>query len=71
MAPGNVCLCIKPYYSSSSCCLQHLLLACSFILSDYLRDVDFFIEHLEKTIQFFTGLQNQSEEADGDFVPFI
>mmetsp|Transcript_22596 Transcript_22596/g.39672 ORF Transcript_22596/g.39672 Transcript_22596/m.39672 type:complete len:526 (+) Transcript_22596:48-1625(+) len=37
------------------------------------EDVDYFIEHLEKTIQFFSGLQN-SEDGDGSddgFVPFI
>ena len=35
-------------------------------------DIDCFIEHLETTIAFFTGLQNQSEDkVDDDFVPFI
>ncbi len=37
------------------------------------RDVDRFIEHLENTIAFFTGLEKQSPEdqKDDDFVPFI
>mmetsp|Transcript_263 Transcript_263/g.288 ORF Transcript_263/g.288 Transcript_263/m.288 type:complete len:509 (-) Transcript_263:79-1605(-) len=34
------------------------------------EDVDCFIKHLENTIQFFTGLENQSE-GDDIFVPFI
>lgn len=38
----------------------------------HVRDVDAFIEHLENTIAFFTGLQDESEDkADDDFVPFI
>jgi hypothetical protein len=38
-------------------------------------DVDYFIEQLEKTIQFFSGLQNPSgggeRSDDNEFVPFI
>ena len=41
------------------------------LASTHPRDVDCFIEHLENTIKFFTGLQNESEGQDDDFVPFI
>jgi hypothetical protein len=37
-------------------------------------EVDYFIEKLEKTIQFFSGLQNPSDDdndPNDDFVPFI
>jgi hypothetical protein len=37
------------------------------------RDVDAFIEKLDSTIKFFTGLEASSsgEDCDDDFVPFI
>jgi hypothetical protein len=36
------------------------------------RDVDYFIEQLEKTIQFFSGISAEgSAGSDDEFVPFI
>lgn len=37
------------------------------------REVDYFIEKLDSTIKFFTGLESSSDEGNGDddFVPFI
>jgi hypothetical protein len=38
------------------------------------REVDFFVDQLEKTIQFFAGLENETDGASGGddgFVPFI
>jgi hypothetical protein len=36
------------------------------------REVDMFIEKLEKTLSFFRSLENQGKASpDDDFVPFI
>lgn len=35
------------------------------------RDIDVFIEKLEATIQFFTGLEASNNEGSDGFVPFV
>ena len=55
-----------------SCHFQHyiIFLILFFLVLLCFRDVDGFIEYLEKTIQFFTGLENIPEEGGDDgFVP--
>jgi len=64
------------WYRTTTSSVLYAMSLISLILALYfvflrLSDVDCFIEHLENTIKFFTGLQNQSEGEDDDFVPFI
>jgi len=41
-----------------------------FLLFPPHRDVDTFVEKLQSTISFLTGIEENSND-DGDFVPFI
>mmetsp|Transcript_13940 Transcript_13940/g.35039 ORF Transcript_13940/g.35039 Transcript_13940/m.35039 type:complete len:534 (+) Transcript_13940:147-1748(+) len=62
--------CCQPLHQA--CGISHSARASLYIYNTK-KDVDCFIEHLENTIAFFAGLQNQSEDQtdDDDFVPFI
>jgi len=61
--------CCQPLHQA--CGISHSARASLYIYNTK-NDVDCFIESLENTIQFFTGLQNKSEDkVDEDFVPFI
>jgi len=60
--------CCQPLHQA--CGISHSARASIYIYNTK-SDVDCFIEHLESTIKFFTGLQNESEGDDDDFVPFI
>jgi hypothetical protein len=35
------------------------------------REIDIFIEKLERTIHFFDGIEAPSSDADDGFVPFL
>mmetsp|Transcript_22272 Transcript_22272/g.48401 ORF Transcript_22272/g.48401 Transcript_22272/m.48401 type:complete len:538 (-) Transcript_22272:202-1815(-) len=60
--------CCQPLHQA--CGISHSARASLYIYNTK-NDVDCFIEHLENTIKFFTGLHNESEGQDDDFVPFI
>jgi len=61
--------CCQPLHQA--CGISHSARASLYIYNTK-NDVDCFIESLENTITFFTGLQNKSEgKVDDDFVPFI
>lgn len=61
--------CCQPLHRA--CGISHSARASLYIYNTK-TDIDCFIEHLEKTISFFTGLQGNSEDkVDDDFVPFI
>lgn len=69
-----VCLRLYCYdcFGYESACNPHLPIASSSLPQH--SDVDYFIEKLEDTIQFFTRLQQPSEDhqdSDDGFVPFI
>merc|ERR1712194_415260 len=61
--------CCQPLHQV--CGISHSARASLYIYNTK-ADIDSFIEHLENTINFFTGLQNESgDKVDNDFVPFI
>jgi len=60
--------CCQPLHQA--CGISHSARASLYIYNTK-NDIDRFIEYLEKTISFFTGLQNESEPQDDNFVPFI
>jgi len=61
--------CCQPLHQV--CGISHSARASLYIYNTK-NDVDSFIEHLENTIAFFTGLENKSDEkSDDHFVPFI
>lgn len=61
--------CCQPLHQA--CGISHSARASLYVYNTK-DDVDYFIEHLENTIAFFTGLQNKSKDkVDDDFVPFI